>query len=96
MRTTESGDGQVVKLHRGVGQDKTEGRALLAGTIARSASGNRREGLQSTRTPWTAAISTDKGITWTYRRHPENSDRQTFAYTRVAFDRSRGLRIHDP
>jgi hypothetical protein len=37
MRTTESGDGQVVKLHRGVGHDKTEGRALLAGNIAPSA-----------------------------------------------------------
>ena len=35
--TPETGDGQVVKLHRGVGHDKTEGRALLAGTIAHSA-----------------------------------------------------------
>jgi hypothetical protein len=35
--TTETGDGQVVKLHRGVGHDNTEGRALLAGTIAHSA-----------------------------------------------------------
>jgi hypothetical protein len=37
VQTTDTGDGQVVKLHRGVGHNKTEGRALLAGTIAHSA-----------------------------------------------------------
>src|SRR4051794_17136931 len=35
--TTETGGGQGVKLHRGGGHNKTEGRALLAGTIAHSA-----------------------------------------------------------
>src|SRR4051794_38006971 len=35
--STETGDGQVVKLHRGVGYFKTEGRALLDGTITHSA-----------------------------------------------------------
>jgi hypothetical protein len=35
--TTETGDGQVVKLHREVVYDKTEGRSLLGGTIAHSA-----------------------------------------------------------
>ena len=45
MLTIESGEGEVVKLHRGVGRDKTEGRASLAGTMAHSA----REGVRPER-----------------------------------------------
>src|SRR5262245_54516236 len=37
MLTPETGDGRLVKPHRGVGPDKTQGRALRAGTIAVSA-----------------------------------------------------------
>jgi sialidase-1 len=43
------------------------------------------------RTPLTAAVSTDEGRTWSFRRDLETGDRNTFAYTSVAFHRGRAL-----
>jgi sialidase-1 len=43
------------------------------------------------RTPLTAAVSTDEGETWTYRRDLETSDRHAYAYTSVAFHKGRAL-----
>src|SRR6185437_9551070 len=43
------------------------------------------------RTPLTAAVSTDEGRTWTYRRDLETSDQHTYAYTSLAFHQGRAL-----
>jgi sialidase-1 len=43
------------------------------------------------RTPLTAAVSTDEGKKWTYRRDLETSDTHAFAYTSVAFHKGRVL-----
>ncbi len=43
------------------------------------------------RTPLTAAISTDEGRTWGYRRNLESDRDHTFAYTSVAFHQGRAL-----
>lgn len=43
------------------------------------------------RTPLTAAVSSDEGRTWTYRRDLETSDQHTYAYTSLAFHQGRAL-----
>jgi len=43
------------------------------------------------RTPLTAAVSTDEGKTWAHRRDLESSDKQTYAYASVVFNRGRAL-----
>ncbi|MGE3822361.1 MAG: sialidase family protein, partial [Isosphaeraceae bacterium] len=49
------------------------------------------EGHGGKRTPLTAAISTDEGRTWSHRRDIETSEKHTYAYTSVLFDRGRAL-----
>ena len=49
------------------------------------------EGHGGKRTPLTAAVSTDEGKTWSYRRDLETSDKHTYAYTSVVFHRGRAL-----
>ena len=43
------------------------------------------------RTPLAAAVSTDGGKTWRYRRHLESRTDQTYAYTSVAFVQDRAV-----
>jgi sialidase-1 len=43
------------------------------------------------RTPLTAAISTDEGRSWSFRRNLETGAEHTYAYTSVAFHRGRAL-----
>lgn len=43
------------------------------------------------RTPLTAAVSTDDGKTWSFRRDLETSSEDTYAYTSVLFYRARAL-----
>jgi sialidase-1 len=50
------------------------------------------------RTPLTAAVSTDEGRTWSYRRDLETDDEKDYAYTSVVFHRGRALLtyyVHD-
>ncbi len=49
------------------------------------------EGHGGKRTPLTAAISTDEGHTWTFRRDLETDKQKTYAYTSLVFDRGRAL-----
>jgi sialidase-1 len=51
----------------------------------------RDDAAKARRTPLTAAISTDEGKTWTYRRDLETSDRHSYAYTSIAFHKGRAL-----
>lgn len=43
------------------------------------------------RTPLTAAVSTDEGRTWSFRRHLENDATKAYAYTSLVFDQGRAL-----
>lgn len=43
------------------------------------------------RTPLTAAVSTDEGKTWTFKRNLETDGGQTYAYTSVLFHEGRAL-----
>ncbi|SIO41095.1 sialidase-1 [Singulisphaera sp. GP187] len=47
--------------------------------------------VNSKRTPLTAAVSTDEGRTWSFRRNVENDPTKYYAYTSVVFDRGRAL-----
>ena len=47
--------------------------------------------VNSKRTPLTAAVSTDEGRTWSFRRNLENDSTKAYAYTSVVFDRGRAL-----
>lgn len=49
------------------------------------------EGHGGQRTPLTAAVSTDEGRTWSFRRDLETNPRQTYAYTSLTFHRGRAL-----
>ncbi len=51
----------------------------------------RDDATKARRTPMTAAISTDEGKTWSYRRDLETSDRHSYAYASVAFHQGRAL-----
>jgi sialidase-1 len=46
---------------------------------------------KSKRTPLTAAVSTDEGRTWSFKRDLETSEQHTYAYTSVAFFQGRAL-----
>jgi sialidase-1 len=45
----------------------------------------------SKRTPLTAAVSTDEGRTWSFRRDLETDTTKTYAYTSIVFNRGRAL-----
>ncbi|WP_406697930.1 exo-alpha-sialidase [Singulisphaera sp. Ch08] len=45
----------------------------------------------SKRTPLTAAVSTDEGGTWSFRRNLENDPTKTYAYTSIVFNKDRAL-----